>query len=155
MTGSQCHALVLGLLTLAFSLRFAGQLLVAFLGVGFLPPMEAWSSGAVPYAALLIVQVGILTAQVAIVCQLWSGSGPMTVTRHQLGRWLAWFSAVYFGVMVARFIGARLAPAEVGPFADMIPIVFHWVLASFCWVLSRQMRGRPCFGNGMQGRRVT
>src|SRR6266446_4339934 len=53
--------LLLGL----FVLRVVGQMLVAFFGVSFLPPMGEWSSGLMSYPILLPVQwviIALLTA---------------------------------------------------------------------------------------------
>ena len=47
---------LLWLLWLAFVLRVAGQMLVAFAGVEWLPPMSEWMSGLMPYPYLLPAQ---------------------------------------------------------------------------------------------------
>ena len=44
------------LLLCLFVLRVLGQMLVAFRRVSFLPPMEQWQSGLVPYHVLLAMQ---------------------------------------------------------------------------------------------------
>lgn len=54
-------------LLLVFCMRVFGQLAVAAWNVSFLPPMEEWFSGLIPYAALLFVQFLILGV-LAIVC---------------------------------------------------------------------------------------
>lgn len=41
------HAPLLWILLFLFCLRVLGQILVAFAGVTFLPPMEDWFSGAI------------------------------------------------------------------------------------------------------------
>ena len=48
---------VLWVLLGLFVLRVVGQALVAFLGVWFLPPMQAWYSGLLPYTYLLPAQL--------------------------------------------------------------------------------------------------
>jgi hypothetical protein len=53
----RARALLLGSLALLFLLRVVGQILVAFLGVRFLPPLEDWYSGLLPYPILLPVQL--------------------------------------------------------------------------------------------------
>ena len=56
----RAYSLLLGILSLTFAARILGQLLVAVFSVGFLPPMEAWYSGLIPYSALLPIQLVIL-----------------------------------------------------------------------------------------------
>ncbi|HUO85759.1 MAG TPA: hypothetical protein VM617_00075, partial [Thermoanaerobaculia bacterium] len=43
-----------------FVLRVAGQVLVAFARVRWLPPMEQWQSGLLPYRVLLAAQIAIV-----------------------------------------------------------------------------------------------
>ena len=50
-----------------FALRVVGQVLVAFFEVGFLPPMQAWYSGLMPYRYLLPSQI-LLMALMAKIC---------------------------------------------------------------------------------------
>lgn len=116
-----------------FVLRVAGQALVAFLGVSFLPPMEAWYSGLMPYPYLLPSQV-LLVALMAKIC--------VDFTRargyfYEAKRWLAtgwlWFGTVYLAAMVARAIFLWDHP---------IPIVFHWVLAAFVITVGLSHRRR-------------
>jgi len=53
-------------LTGLFFLRVLGQASVAYLGVEFLPPMEAWYSGLIAYPILLPIQIIMLAAMVKI-----------------------------------------------------------------------------------------
>jgi hypothetical protein len=48
------------------ALFVAGQALVAFLGVGWLPPMQEWHSGLLAYEYLLLSQIAIVTLMVKI-----------------------------------------------------------------------------------------
>jgi hypothetical protein len=54
------YALWLWLLLGLFCLRVLGQMLVAFAGVTFLPPMKEWQSGLLPYPVLLLSQFAII-----------------------------------------------------------------------------------------------
>ena len=54
------HGPVLALLTFLFALRVLGQALVAFVGVAWLPIMEQWFSGLIPYPILLMIQFLVL-----------------------------------------------------------------------------------------------
>ena len=142
----RAYACLLGVLSLVFAARVLGQLLVAFFDVEFLPPMEAWYSGLIPYPVLLAVQLVILAVQLEISRGLWGGAGAVSVPRPALGRALAWVSVVYFLAMVARYLITALMLPEAGRFGATIPIVFHWVLAAYLWILSRHFRGLPFFG---------
>ncbi len=142
----RAYAVLLGVLSLAFAGRVAGQLLVAVYGFESLPPIEAWYSGLVPYPALLAAQLAILACQVEISRELWVGAGPVSTTRPVFGRALAWFSLVYFPTMVARYLITSVGLPGGSRFGDTIPIVFHWILASYLWILSRRVRGLPFFG---------
>ncbi len=134
------YAAVLWILTLLFGLRVVGQMLVAFFGVTFLPPMPEWYSGLVPYPLLLPVQIAILLIQTRInfgVARGWnSGRSP------RLGLVLVWFSAGYFAVMLLRYILTMAWYPERRWLGGTIPIVFHWVLAAYLCVL-----GRYCLTN--------
>jgi hypothetical protein len=124
------YSIVLGILAFAFFLRVLGQVLVAFFGVDFLPPMDAWYSGLMPYPLLLPAQIAILALQFEISRELWTGHGPLTRRNARLGEGLKWASLVYFLAMVARGLWFGLS----------IPVFFHWVLAAYLYVLSRYHR---------------
>ena len=143
----RAYACVLGLLSTSFAARVAGQLLVAVFGVEFLPPMDAWYSGLIPYPVLLAIQLVIVALQLEISRELWVGSGVASVRRPVLGQALAWGSLVYFLAMATRYLVTSVILPEAGRFGDTIPIVFHWVLAAYLWILSRHLRGRPFFGH--------
>ena len=48
--------------------RVAGQLVVALDAAPFLPPMEEWQSGLLPYPVLLVSQVALI-AGLAVICR--------------------------------------------------------------------------------------
>ena len=148
----RAYASLLGVLSLAFAARVFGQLLVSVLDVPFLPPMDAWYSGLIPYPALLFIQFGILAIQIEISRELWVGAGAVTIPRPALGQVLAWASLVYFVAMVARYLVTHVMLPETGSFGDTIPIVFHWVLAAYLWILSRHLRGRTLVGRPTEER---
>lgn len=127
-------AIVLTLLTLLFLARVAGQALVAFLGVTWLPPMDAWFSGYLPYPALLPAQVLILIVQATIDVQVWRGTGYFARRSPRAGRALRRFSYVYALAMAIRLV--------VTGGAHVVPIVAHWVLAAYLFTLgSHYARG--------------
>lgn len=133
----RAYASLLGVLSLAFAARVFGQLLISILDVAFLPPMDAWYSGLIPYPALFFIQFGILAIQIEVSRELWVGTRAVTIPRPALEQVLAWVSLVYFVAMVARYLVTHVILPETGSFGDTIPIVFHWVLTAYLWILSR------------------
>lgn len=131
------YAVVLGALAFAFLLRVLGQAIVAVRPVDFLPPMDQWYSGLLPYPVLLPIQIIILAAQAMIVRDIWRGMGYFAARRPRVGRWLCRFSYVYFGAMVLRYWLAMTLYPERRWFSGTIPIFFHCVLAVYLFVLGR------------------
>jgi len=114
-------------------LRVLGQVLVAFFDVKFLPPMEAWYSGLMPYEYLLPSQILLIVVMTKICLDFTRQQGffyrPRRVFAHE---WL-WFGYVYLAAMIARAIFLWDHP---------IPIVFHWVLAAFVITVGLSHRRR-------------
>ena len=110
-----------------FALRVAGQFLVAFFGVPWLPSMERWYSGLMPYEYLLPSQILILVLMARICADFTRGRGFFVQPRRFFAVAWLWFGWLYLAVMLARY------PVQLALQADapVIPIVFHWVLAAF------------------------
>lgn len=141
MEHSKRYSLILGGLALLFLGRVIGQVVVVLWQPVFLPPMEEWYSGLLPYPILLPFQIGILVFQAAMSWQLWKGAGRLTGRHPGLGRGLKWFSLVYFLVMVARYVISMWQHPEWRWFGHTIPIWFHFTLALYVYLLSRYWRG--------------
>ncbi len=131
------YTLILGALTGLFTLRVAGQALVAFPGVGFLPPMEQWYSGLMPYPILLPTQLAMIVVMVVIVRAVARGSGTFATPRRRAGPVLAWLSYAYAASMAARYVVSMTLHPERRWFGHTIPIWFHFVLAAFLYTLGR------------------
>lgn len=129
------HGPLLALLTLLFALRVLGQALVAFVGVAWLPVMEQWFSGLIPYPTLLIIQLLMLMLMVKITGEVWRGKGTFAIRRPHWWQFLMKFSAVYAGVMVLRYVLTMTLHPERRWLGDVIPVIFHFVLAGFIFVL--------------------
>src|SRR5215472_1420961 len=126
---------LLATLLFLFCLRVLGQILVAFFGVKFLPPMEEWFSGLLPYPELLASQILIILLYGKICLDFARGHGYFVTPRRRLGINLLKFGWLYLGVMMIRYvIRMGLYPHERWT-GGSIPIFFHWVLASFLLVL--------------------
>src|SRR5688572_13791404 len=122
---------LLWILLMLFVLRVVGQLLVVGGVAPFLPPMEEWQSGLLPYPLLLASQIAIV-AVLATVCIQFSRGAGYFVRPHS---WLAtplWILAwIYALGMVVRYAMLR---------RDLIPVTFHIVLASFLLVVAHHHR---------------
>lgn len=133
--------LLWGLLGL-FLLRVVGQVLVAFLHVGWLPPMEQWYSGLLPYPLLLPAQAAILLVYGKVCVDFSRGGGYFVHTRPWFGRQALWFGYFYLAAMIARYPVQMALHPEDRWLGRTIPIVFHWVLAAFIIVFGRFHRAR-------------
>ncbi len=123
-----------GLLFL-FILRVLGQLLVGVGWGAFLPSMEEWFSGVIPYPRLLAFQIAIIVLYSKVCLDFTRGHGFFVIPRRKLGIGLLSFGFVYLIVMVVRYvIRMSLYPHErwIG---GSIPIFLHWVLASFLLII--------------------
>ena len=118
-------------LLVLFVLRVAGQALVAFVNVEFLPPMQEWYSGLMAYEYLLPSQLIIIALMIKICADFTRGTGFFVVPHRFFAAWWLYFGYLYLAVMVARYpVHMHLHP-EARWFGGTIPIFFHWVLAAF------------------------
>ena len=133
---------LLWLLTAAFVARVAGQMLVAFRGVTWLPPMSEWMSGLMPYPYLLPSQLLIIGLCVMICLDFRRGRGWFVESRLFFARGVLYFGYVYFGGMTLRYVVQMIVRPETRWFGGTIPIVFHLVLATFLIAFGRWHRAR-------------
>jgi len=123
--------MLLWMLFALFALRVAGQLAVVLGLAPFLPPMDQWQSGLMPYAALLASQLVIL-AVLGVVCVQFSRGRGYFVRPH---RWLVtplWVVGwLYASTMILRYAVWMTIRPDQRWTGDLIPVVFHLVLASF------------------------
>jgi len=129
------HGPLLALLTFLFALRVVGQALVAFFGVTWLPAMEQWFSGLIPYPTLLIIQLLMLMLMVKVTGEIWRGKGTFASPRPHWSQFLIKFSAVYAAAMVLRYALTMILRPDKRWLGDAIPIIFHFVFAGFIFVL--------------------
>ena len=116
-----------------FVLRVLGQALVAFFDVGFLPPLEAWYSGLMPYEYLLPSQILIIAVMAKICLDFTRRRGFFFEPKRFFATAWLWFGTVYLAAMIARAIFLWDHP---------IPIFFHWVLAAFVIAVGHSHRRR-------------
>ena len=120
------------------SALFVGRVVVQFVQLvhefDWLPPFVAWQSGALPYPALIVFQVGIVVVQIGIIKSVMTGR---RILPPNLVPALACCGFVYLGVMVVRLI-AGLTFADGDSWLDArLPTLFHLVLAGFLLILVR------------------
>ena len=125
------RATILWILLALFALRVLGQLLVVAGVAPFLPPMDDWQSGLLPYPLLLVSQILILCLLATVCAQFSRGSGYFVRHHSSLATplWIAGW--IYAGGMVVRYALLR---------RDSIPVVFHIVLATFLLVVAHHHR---------------
>ena len=122
---------ILWMLLALFTLRVLGQLLV-FAGVApFLPPMDEWQSGLLPYPVLLASQMVILAILATVCAHFARGDGYFVRSKKWLGTPLWIIGWLYAIGMIVRYALLR---------RDAIPVVFHIFLASFLLVVAEHHR---------------
>jgi len=111
-----------------FIFRVMAQLTQKFYNLPFLPPFEAWYSGALAYNWLLISQIIIIAIMGwVIMCFIKSSILP----RYRLGVCLLTFGGIYFLAMLFRLIAGFTFAVNHSWLGAHIPAFFHIVLASF------------------------
>jgi hypothetical protein len=130
--------LLVWLFTILLVLRVAGQLVVVLRAPRWLPPMEQWQSGLLPYPVLLFGQIVVLTLMIWISLDVTNGTGYLVDPRRPgMGRACVWFSCVYFGGMVLRYIIWMWRRPDQRWFGGTIPIIFHSFVAAFLYTFGR------------------
>lgn len=116
-----------------FLLRVAGQLLVRGQRPAWLPPDEEWNL--TPYRVLLPVQLTLLGVMAWVNVDLSRGDGFWATPKPNFGQAVLWFAYAYATAMLVRYVVRMRRRPEQRWFGGAIPIVFHWVLASYLYVL--------------------
>jgi uncharacterized protein len=124
----------LWLFTLLLLLRVAGQILVAWRAPRWLPPMEQWQSGLLPYPVLLLGQVIVLTLMFWICIDFTRGQGLFVEPYPGRGRYVTGFGLAYAAGMVVRYVIWMWRRPDQRWLGGTIPIVFHSVVAAFIYV---------------------
>lgn len=133
-------AATLWFLLFVFLFRVVGQLFVALGWAPWLPPMEEWYSGLIPYGPLLAAQMLIVAFCAKVAVDLTRGSGYFALARPQLGMRLFAFGSLYLAAMMLRYVARMSLVPEARWTGGAIPIFFHWVLAAWLLTLARYHR---------------
>jgi len=116
-----------------FLVRVAGQLVVRTRRPAWLPADEEWNL--TPYRFLLPIQLTILGLMAWIDVDLSRGAGFWATPKPNFGQAVLWLAYAYAATMLVRYLVRMRHRPEERWFGGTIPIVFHWVLASYLWVL--------------------
>jgi hypothetical protein len=120
-----------------FAARVVGQLEALLLAPPWLPDMEAWYSGLMPYHLLLPAQIGILMALSATAWNRRVRSGAFARANPRGAAALRIFAGIYFIVMAVR-LGVNVIDNGAASWRHgAIPVALHWVLALFVLVAGR------------------
>lgn len=131
---------ILSFLLLLFCLRVAGQLMVAICQVPFLPPMQEWQSGLLPYPILLASQLLIIGLFAKVCHDFYVQSGFFYQAKGVLAEPLMTFGKAYVVLNAARAVIWTTAFKHHIWFTGTIPIFFHFILASFLIIVATHHR---------------
>lgn len=101
-----------------------------------------------PYPWLLPTQILILVAMAKINADVLAGREALVRRSARVNQGLLVFSILYGAGMVVRYlISGSLHPDRRWWPPGMIPIVFHWVLAAYLFLLARRPMPSPTVGD--------
>lgn len=122
------YVFTLSILLALFCFRVVAQLLQRYLELSFLPPFDAWQSGAVPYGVLLASQILILYFCIWILWRILSNR--ILPSRRQ--GWIFFvIGLIYFMTMIARLAIGLTGLSEHHWFHSYLPTLFHFVLSGY------------------------
>ena len=120
-----------------FAARVIGQLEVLLVEPTWLPDMEAWFSGLLPYPVLLPAQIAILMLMAVVAWNPRVRNGGFARSHPRTAGALRIFAGIYFLVMVIRLAVNLFDNGHDFWREGAIPVAFHWVLALFVLVSGR------------------
>ena len=123
--------------TALFAARVIGQFEALVLAPAWLPDMDAWYSGLLPYPLLLPAQIAILMLMAVVAWNRRVRNGTFARARPRVTSALRSFALLYFIVMAVR-LGVNVIDNGAHFWRNgAIPVAFHWVLALFLLVAGR------------------
>jgi uncharacterized protein len=135
-TDSTDYGFCLWLFTILLFFRVIGQIVVVIFAPRWLPPMEQWQSGLLPYPVLLAGQAVVLTLMVWISADFARDAGFFLQPPPGMARAALWFSYVYFGGMIVRYVIRMTRRPDQRWLGGTIPIIFHSIVAAFLWTFA-------------------
>jgi uncharacterized protein len=136
LSDGRLAALLLAVASFLFLLRVLGQLLVVLRGPSWLPPMEQWYSGLLPYPRLLAVQGLYLAVMLVVIVSLVLDLSPVADRQPGLGAVLVPLAWLYAGSMGVRYAVRMARRPDQRWGGGAIPIAFHVVLAAWLLILA-------------------
>ena len=120
-----------------FAARVLGQLETLLLQPQWLPDMDAWYSGLLPYPLLLPAQIAILMLMAAVAWNRRVRTGCFARANPRSAGALRILAGAYIVVMAVR-LGVNVIDNGADFWRNgAIPVAFHWVLALFMLVAGR------------------
>jgi hypothetical protein len=126
------HAAILSLLLALFVFRVSAQVVQLLWPTPLLPPFEMWQSGTVPYAVLVVSQLVIIAAIIAVIAGMRRGK---LRPRRKLGTALIAAGAIYMAGAAFRLVAGLSFLSHLSFFHATIPSLFHIVLAGIVLTL--------------------
>jgi hypothetical protein len=120
-----------------FAARVIGQLETLLVAPPWLPDMDAWYSGLLPYAVLLPAQIAILMLMAVVAWNPRVRGGSFARSSPRAAQALRILAGIYFAVMAIRLAVNLQANGMDFWREGAIPVAFHWVLALFILVSGR------------------
>ncbi len=129
------RAISLTILQTLFLGRVLGQILAELAAPPWLPSVEHWHSGLLPYPVLLPVQILILMFMSLVTYDTFRRDGLWYVRKSKTKRILRRVAYLYMAAMALRYVLTMWLLPELRWFGHTIPIAFHFVLASYILIL--------------------
>ena len=126
------NVVILSILLALFCFRVLAQLLQRYIEIPYLPPFDAWQSGAVPYNGLLGSQILIIAFYGWI---LWRFARNRVRPSRRQGWIFFIIGLIYFFVMMARLVIGLTGLSEHYWFHSYLPTLFHFVISGYLIVV--------------------
>jgi len=127
-----------------FAVRVIGQIEAVLAAPPWLPPFRAWESGLIPYSLLLPIQILLIAWMAIIAAEHWRGSGRFCVTQEATRCRLKISAGMYFAAMLLRLAITAAIPSHTLTERGLIPVIAHWDLAAFIYLMACSSRGPLC-----------
>jgi hypothetical protein len=123
-----------------FAARVVAQFEALLLAPAWLPEMDAWYSGLLPYPLLLPAQLVLLMVMAVVAWNRRIRTGRFALAHPRAARALRAAAVLYFLAMALR-LGIHVAAHGADFWREgALPVAFHWVLALFLLVSARSAR---------------
>ena len=119
-----------------FMMRVLGQIYVALYSPEWLPPMQEWYSGLMPYPILFPLQIFLIGLMTKVSYDNTRQKGYFYITQSKTKEILRTISLLYFFIMVIRYLVIMMLFPERRWFTGTIPIFFHWILALYIYLMT-------------------